>query len=266
MNQLIIIIGAIIAGYYLIKVIRAIIQKRREKDVTIAKAAAEVAKESAEAEPRVDKKAAETWSPKSLGGQPLYYNEVDHTSGRFLGLFRTDADMADERIIHNDFYRIRYLYDVTYFWWFKASKEATTPCVFRPAIDVISKQPGEEAGVPAEGLVIIRRSMDGQRIVTGVGERYKHLLLQERSFSKMLADMLIGMEDKQRLAFMDPGSKEYVEHMTQMLQRTKKIHDAASGRSGGDGFGLGAPYAQEMYGAEDTTPSPGGEEGLWKLG
>lgn len=263
----IIVIAAV--AYILYKLITGTLAKKKEKNVGIGEAAKEYVKDASEPTPRVDSKAAETYPAKSLGGQPQFYNEVDHNYGRFLGMFRTATDMADDRVIHNNCYRIRYLKDVTYFWWFKSSKEEITPCVFRPGIDVISKHVGEETGVPSEGLVIIKRSMDGQRLQRGEQERYRMMLLHEKNYSKMLADMLLSLQDRQRLAHMDPGSKEYVDTMVEMLQRTKKIQDAAGGRSSGGDNMFNNPYSQEMYGAEDTTPSNTGSEGgdgLWRLG
>jgi hypothetical protein len=263
-----VLIAAVAIGSYLLyKTIRGILAKRKEKNTGILDATKQHFKEQTTPSPRVDKKAAEENAPKSLGGTPQFYNEVDHTYGRFLGMFRTDADMGDSRVIHNNCFRIRYLQDVTYFYWFKGSKEVISPCVFRPGIDVISKQPGEEAGVPTEGLVVIKRSMDGQRLLRGDHERYRSMLLAEKSYSQMLADMLLSVQDRQRLAHMDPGSKDYVDTMVEMLQRTKKIQEAAGGRQRDDSFGLNNPYSSELYGAEDTTPPPGtGDDSLWKLG
>ena len=218
--------------------------------------------------PRLEPKAAEVYDAKGLGGQPVFYNEADYSFGRFVSMFRTEEDLADERVLHNNLYRIRYLKDVRYKIFLKGSVEDVTPCVFRPGIDVISLSPGEAAGVPTEGLVILRRSLCGTRLATGLGERYRSLLLAEKGRSNMLSDMLFMVQDKQRLAHMDPGSKEYVEEIVEMLKRTKKIQDAAGGRErGGDGLGFGSPYSQEMYGDDSTSSGgSGGDDGLWKFG
>lgn len=264
--NIIIIILLMILGFLVLTNGWKIFQASRRNSISLVEAGQEHFKDQLTPTPRVDKKASEEWSPKSLGGQPLYYNDVDHSYGRFVGLVRTETDRADPRIIHNNCFRVRYLKDVKYFWGIKASKEYTTPCVFRPGIDIHNKSPGEEDGVPSEGLVIIKRSMDGQRLARGEGERYRSLLLQEKGYNRMLSDMLLTVQQKNKLAHMDPTSKEYVDAMVQMLQRTKKIQDAAGGRSGGNDFGLANPYSQEMYGAEDNTPSAGGDEGLWRLG
>jgi len=262
-------IGGAIGSFIIYGIIRGIITKRNAEDLTYSEATKEHFKDMTKPEHRIDKHAGKIAPAKTLGGQPMYYNEVDHTIGRFVSMYRTESDMADARVIHNNCYRIRYLKDVTYFWFIKASKEEITPCVFRPGIDVISKAPGEAAGVPAEGIVIIKRSMDGQLLATGDGERYRSLLLMEKSWNAMLADKILFMSDHQRRAHMDPTSKEYTDDMVAMVKRNKTIVDAAGGQRQ-DNFGLGNPYAQEMYGNEDSIPQPGGDggqdNGLWRLG
>ena len=102
MNTALLIVIILVSVYALYRLITGILAKRKAKKLGMVEAGKEYFKDQATPEPRTDKKAAEEWSPKSLGGQPLYYNEVDHTYGRFLGLFRTDADKADARVIHND--------------------------------------------------------------------------------------------------------------------------------------------------------------------
>ena len=141
-----IVLGLMIAGGFIVfKIITGTLAVKKERNLGLMEAGKEYVADQAKPTDRVDKKDAEFAAAKSLGGQPLYYNEVDHTFGRFVSLFRTDADMADERVIHNDCYRVRYLKDVTYFWFIKASKEAVTPCVFRPGVDLVALQPGQES-------------------------------------------------------------------------------------------------------------------------
>ena len=264
------IIGGLIAAYFGFSALRGIsAMKSEHEDVDWFGASQLYFKSFFKGRPRVDSKAAETYHAKGLGGQPIFYNEADYSFGRFVSMYRSDEDLADERVVHNNLYRVRYLKDVRYFLFFKGSEEAVTPCVFRPGIDVISLSPGEAAGVPSEGLVILRRSLCGTRLATGHGERYRSLLLAEQGKSKMFSDLLYMVQTKQRLAHMDPSSKEYVDEIVEMLKRTKKIHDAAGGRERGDGLGgFGSPYSQEMYGGEDPSFSGGGggDDGLWKLG
>lgn len=258
--------GGILGAVMLYYLLTGIFRTKKSKDISYVEATKEFVKTTLEVEQRIDKDAGQFHAAKSLGGQPLFYNEVDHSIGRFLSTFRTESDMADQRIIHNNCYRVRYLKDVKYLGLFKASREEVTPCVFRPGIDLVFKSPGEEPGIPSEGIVVLKRSMDGQRLGHGDNVRLRSMIQIERSQNKMLADMLIMIQDKKRLAHMDPTSKEYTEDMINMLKRTKQIHDAASGRRD-EGSGFSNPYAQEMYGAEDTTPQSGaGEDGLWKLG
>jgi len=205
---------------------------------------------------------------KSLGGQPFFYNEVDHSRGRFLGWIRTDEDRADERKIDNGFYRARVTRDVRFFWFFVGHKEETTPCVFRPGIDAITKGPGEEEGVPPEGIVVFKRSMDGMKLAISNSERYRSLLLDEKHKTSIMADMIVAMKDKERLTGLGESSKEFSEEMENILRRSRKVHDAAAGRAGSDGMGVGTnPYGADMYGNEDSSPTTGspGTDNLWKF-
>ena len=202
-------------------------------------------------------------SPKTLGGQPLFYNEVDHTKGRFLGWVRNDADKADVRKMQNGFYRARIHMDVMRFWFIRSHKEILTPCVFRPGIDAITKGPGEEEGVPPEGLVIFKRSLAGTELANSTSERYRNQLLDEKFKNGVMADMLITVRDKERYQGLGDASKELTDEMENNLKRTKKVHDAIQNRP--SGLGYGAPYGSEMYGAENPDLGLGNESNLWKF-
>ena len=203
-------------------------------------------------------------SAKSLGGQPYFYNEVDHTKGRFLGLYRTKEDLADERVILNNYYRARILIDVRIFWFIPASHEESTPCRFRENIDIITKLPGEEVGVPPEGLVIFKRSMDGTRLTQGAGERWRSQLLEEKYTKSILVDTITNLRDKERFTAYGDTSKEYTDQMENKLKRTKKLHDVSAGKNSGL-EGYGTPYGQEMYGEENPGLAAGGSENLWNF-
>lgn len=270
MNWILIII-LLVAAYGVYKLVGITLRKRSElkeegEPAGIVTSAQKGINEEIAPVERVESDAATEYNAKGLGGQPLFYNEVDHSQGRFVSFFRKQEDYADERIVKNNFYRIRYLKDVTKFWFIRTSEEEETSCVFRPGIDTITKHCGEQPGIPAEGLVIIKRSMDGRNLGRGDSERYRLQLLQEKDWTKMQSDMLLQLQDRTRLQTLDPTSKEYVDLMEQLLKRTSKIHSAARS-SGSSESSFGSPYANEIYGGEDTGGSPdGGSEGLWKLG
>lgn len=203
-------------------------------------------------------------SGKSLGGQPYYYNEVDHTRGRFLGWIRNKEDLADERVILNNYYRARILIDVKIFWIIPASHEEVTSCRFRPGIDSITKGPGEEIGIPPEGMIIFKRSIDGTRLTQGAGERWRSQLLEEKHTKSILVDIITNLRDKERFANYGDTSKEYTDQMENKLKRTKKLHDVSAGRNSGL-EGYGTPYGQEMYGEENQGIGAGGSENLWNF-
>ena len=203
-------------------------------------------------------------SGKSLGGQPYFYNEVDHTKGRFLGTYREPVDLADERVLATNSYRARVLIDARIFWFIPVSHEETTPCRFREGIDIITKMPGSEVGVPPEGLVIFKRSMDGTRLTQGGGERWRAALLEEKHTKSILVDIITNLRDKERFVSYGDTSKEYTDQMENKLKRTKKLHDVSAGKNSGlEGFGN--PYAQEMYGEENPNLGAGGSENLWNF-
>jgi hypothetical protein len=259
-------IGAFIAY----KAISIVLSKRSElankgQDTGVKSLAMESLNHFAKARER-DETNTQDLSGAAFGGQPQFFNEADCSKGRFLGWVRTDMDRADSRKIENGLYRAPVTQDVKYFWFFPGTKEVTTPCVFRPGIDSIHYTAGEKTGVPVEGMIVLKRSLDGQSIATGTTERYRSLLLDEKHKNGILQDMLIGLRDKERLAGLEDSSKESSEEMEKRLRRTKKIHDAASGRGGNDFMG-GNPYGQEMYGPEPE-PGPLGGEGsntLWNF-
>lgn len=199
---------------------------------------------------------------KSLGGQPQFYNEVDHSRGRFIAWIRTKEDLADERVILNNFYRARVRLDVKYFWFIPAHKDELTPCVFRPNIDAVFKGPGEEVGVPTEGIVILKRSLDGTRLATGQGERFRQLLLDEKHKNTILADMMVTVRDKERIMGLADTSKEAADEIENQLKRTRKVHDAAMGRK--DSSDISSPYGSEMYGDEDITAGTGSQD-IWQF-
>lgn len=203
-------------------------------------------------------------SDKSLGGQPEFYNEVDHSRGRFLGWERTPYDLGDPRKTENGFMRARISRDVTYFWFIKGHKTELTPCVFRPGIDAITRGPGEEDGVPPEGIVIFKRSLDGMRLASGHSERYRSLLLDEKHKNSILADMILNMKSKERIAGAEDTSREATEEIENKLKRTKKMHDVAGGRSGA-GDMMGNHYGPDMYGPENIDGNAPSGDGLWKF-
>lgn len=227
-----------------------------------AKAVTETIKSFSETEVRYPT-SHETTTPKTLGGKPHLYNEADHTRGRFLAFIRTPTDKEDERVLKGGFYRIRYLKDVKKFWFYKTSQEETTPCVFRPGIDTLMKNPGEEPGVPPEGLIVVKRSMDGHRVATTGADRYRIQLLNERAKNSILADSMLNLLDKDRLANLPLSGEELSSELEKLLKRTKKVHDAASGRSNSD-HNFGSPYGNELFGNEPPS-TPSTNEGLWNF-
>ena len=236
------------------------------KDTSITNVAKQSIVEAASVQERFPRK-HEDLSGKAFGGQPMFFNEADCSRGRFLGWIRTDMDRADRRKVENGFYRARITQDVKYFWFFPGSKEILTPCVFRPGIDAITYGPGEMDGVPPEGMIILKRSLCGQKLAVSVTERYRALLMDEKHKNNILSDMLIAVKDKERLQGLDDSSKEATDEVEKRLKRTKKLHDAAAGRGGGE-FPGGNPYGQEMYGGEGLDDvgagGPGGDT-LWKF-
>jgi hypothetical protein len=203
-------------------------------------------------------------SDKSVGGQPYFYNEVDHTRGRFIRLYRTPEDLADERVLATNSYRARVLIDSKIFWFIPRSHPETTVCRFRKGIDIVTINPGEEVGVPPEGLVIFKRSMDGTRISQGAGERWRSQLLEEKYTKSILVDHITNLRDKERFTAYGDTSKEYTDQMENKLKRTKKLHDVSAGRNTGM-EGYGSPYTQEMYGEESPGLAAGGSENLWNF-
>jgi hypothetical protein len=203
-------------------------------------------------------------SPKSMGGIPMFYNEVDHTKGRFLGWMRYPEDYADERIVLNGFYRARINVDVRYLWLFPGAKEEVTPCRFRPGIDSVFKAPGEEQGIPPEGLMILKRSIDGRRLGPDSLNRYRNRLLDELHRNAMLSDTISAVRDKERLLAHGDMTREAQEDMMIKLKRNRKTQDAAMGKSDRQ-QGFGMPYGQEMYGNEEGAGVLPGADQTWKF-
>lgn len=262
-------IGIIGGGAYIAyKIYNAVMESRKKlkgegKSASVTELAKETGRHAISVEQRYPKDIQELNS-KALGGQPEFYNEADHSRGRFLGWTRTTEDRSDMRVIEGDFYRARILKDVKYLGFFKASKEEITPCVFRPHIDAVFKAPGEEPGVPPEGIVVFKRSLDGIKLAFGHDERYRLLLIDERHKRSIMADMLHNMREKERLLGAEDASKDLSEEIENKLKRSKKMHDAASGRSAERD--ITAPYTNEMYGDEDSLGAgQTGSEGLWKF-
>jgi len=196
-------------------------------------------------------------------GFPYFYNEIDHTRGRFVHWFRKKIDEADER--KEGLYRAKVLSDATFLWFFKISRELITPCVFRPGIDAIQLLPGEQPGVPPEGMVIFKRSMDGKFVSpTASYNRWRAMYLTEKHEKNMLDDMLSTLLSKDKLEASALTSKESTDKMIQLLKRLRKIQSAAGsgGGSGGDYDRYGNQYSDEVYGGEEDTPQ---NEGVWNL-
>lgn len=201
---------------------------------------------------------------KGAGGPPQFYNEADHTRGRFAGWVRTPEDKSDVRKVQNGFYRASLNIDVKYFWFFPGHKRVLTPCVFRPGIDSNTIGPGEEEGIPPEGLVIFKRSLDGLKLAPSSADRYRNLMLDEKHKNGVLADMIINMKDKERLAGLGDASKEATDEMETKMKRTRKVHDVAAGR--GEPNPMTSPYSQEMYGQEGLEGGgPATPESVWKF-
>jgi hypothetical protein len=244
--------------------------KTANKDVSFSNVSKETFKSASNPTPKENNNTMDL-SASAFGGRPLFFNEADCSRGRFLGWARTDIDRADKRKVENGLYRARITQDVKYFWFFPGVKEVMTPCVFRPNIDAVSYNPGQMEGVPPEGMIVFKRSFDGQRLAIGTGERYRSLLLDEQHKNSILLDMLINIKDKERLMGLEDSSKESTDEMERRLKRTKKLHDAAQGRGMNDGLGFGGnpnPYAGEMYGNEPDdlgAPGGGGSDTLWKF-
>lgn len=261
---LIIGVVVVVAGYFLFNRVRSKKSELRDKDKNASTWKA-IHASMADFFLPIDKypKDIAGQSPKSLGGQPLFYNEVDHSKGRFLGWVLNDADKSDTRKIQNGFYRARLHMDVTRFWFIKSHKEVLTPCVFRPGIDAITKGPGEEEGIPPEGLVIFKRSLDGTKLSASCSDRYRNQLLDEKHKGGVLADMMISLRDKERYQGLGDSTKELTDEMENNLKRTKKVHDAVLNRPS---TGFGAPYGNEIYGTESPDNlGLGADSGLWKF-
>lgn len=200
-------------------------------------------------------------------GQPLFYNEIDHSKGRFLGWIRNDMDQADDRKILHNFYRAKIAKDVKYFWFFPGHKIETTPCVFRPGIDAIQKQPGEEPGVPPEGMLIFKRSMDGKRVSQDNDARWRSMLHDQKHLNTVMQDMILNLRDKERLQGSSEIADEVISAIENKLKRSKRAHDAASGRSSsGDMSPLGgSPYGREMYSPDAGLEGGGGSDSMWNF-
>lgn len=197
-------------------------------------------------------------------GYPYFYNEVDHTKGRFVHWFRKKIDEADERKV--GLYRAKIMTDHIFLWFFKTSRELVTPCVFRPGIDAIQKLPGEEPGVPPEGMVIFKRSMDGKRVSEEASyNRWRARVLLERHQKKMLDDMVTTLLSKDHLEASSLVNKETTDQIENILKRLNKIRSAAGSGGAGEmglGGGFGQPYGDEIYGTEEQTPAGGS---VWNL-
>ncbi len=236
--------------------------KSKEVPLTPSNITKELIKKGVTSTPRYSKSIQE-YDVRHLGGQPQFFNLADHSRGRFLGFFRTENDKADPRIANNNFFRIKYLVDSTTLWFIKSSKTAQTPCVFRPGIDVILKAPGEEVGLPPDGLVMIHRSMDGTKLATGFGDRMRNKFLDEQHKANILKDMIAVMHDKERLAGLGDDNKTFTDEMEEKLKRTKRLHKAAIGSKESSDM-MGNPYGSEMYGDEPSS-SPNQPDTSWKM-
>jgi hypothetical protein len=260
LHNLLIAAGAFIAVKLATRFLPAF-NKQRKEGASTGTAAKNTFKSFIEPEPIIP--VSSQLPQKSIGGLPYFYNEVDHTKGRFLGWVKYDEDKADIR--KWKFYRARVNIDVRYLWVFKGAKEVVTPCVFRPGIDCIFKAPGEEEGIPPEGLMVFRRSMDGRRLGGDAVNRYRNILLDTQHKNSVLSDTLYALRDKERLMGSGDMMKETTDDLEIKMKRIRKMHDSAVGKNDRGMNQFANPYGQEMYGEEQQGMNPAGADSTWKF-
>jgi len=201
-------------------------------------------------------------------GPPEFFNMADFSRGRFLGWEPPRAsDLADDA--KRRLRRMRIGMDTTKFWWFKTSVEKVTPCVFDPALDVEFISPGTYPGVPLEGIVLIKRSLDGKRLAR---EAISRALMETRDLqhlTEIQADVLYKHLSLERLKGVAVGSDRHTEEMEKIAENHHRIMRKIGGTQRPPGFGEGMPFAnpfgEETFGADSAMQGGGGMEGAWRL-
>jgi hypothetical protein len=194
---------------------------------------------------------------RSLGGQPTFYNLADHRKGRFLGWTRYEIDKGNERVIHNNLYRARVAVDVKFWWFIVGNKEIITPCVFRPNIDSKFIAPGEEEGVPPEGVLMLYRSITGTRLVRTNSERFKQQLIDSKNQIKIMSDVIANLNDKERIMGAREASKGLVDEIESRIKQSKRMTGGGSSNSNMDPYaGVNNLYGSENFGGDDTPNVP----------
>ena len=189
-----------------------------------------------------------------------FYNEVDHTRGKFHYYYKTESDKHDPR--KAEYFRIRYSVDAKMWGFLPAWKTYNTRCVFRPGVDTDFISPGQECGISEDGLVVIKKSMDGMRLSSSTNNVTRHKLFDAEHQLEVMANFHMLTRDKERFTSYKPTSEEFMDELEGGIKNLRKLEKRES-TPGGD------PYARAIYdtpGLETGEVTPGGGDGGWNMG
>lgn len=188
------------------------------------------------------------------------YDEVDHTRGKFHYFYKTDSDQHDPR--KKEFYRIKYSVDAKLFGVFPSWKTYTTRCAFRPGIDTAFVAPGQEPGISEDGLIVIKRSLDGTRLSSQSNNMLRHKVLDLEHQMEVMANFNLMLRDKERFSSYKPTGQEFLDELKNGMENLRKLDK----KEVTPGFN---PYANDLYSGLERPMNPGVRpegEGGWDVG
>ena len=200
---------------------------------------------------------------------PEFINLADYSKGRFIRWEPpTEADRADDA--RRGLRRMRYSQDTTIFWFFRTSRELVTPCVFDPELDVEFIPPGTKPGIPLEGLLILKRSLNGKHLAREAMSRAVMHARDMRQMNELQADAIQNLLSLERLRMSQIGSEHWSSEMEKMIKNNSRVMRELGGRGGpqpafGGGMGYSDPYGEEIYGTDGGAYGAQGAEGAWRL-